>query len=301
MSLIIGSLELALIYSLIAMGIYISFKVMNIPDLTAEGSFTFGMAAMSACAAAGHPILGILLAVIAGAVAGLVTAFLQTKLRIPAILAGILTMTGLYTINLMVMKGSSNLTLLGITTVYDMAMKAIPLNGSLAKIVLSLIFVVIAVVLLEIFFKTNCGLCIRAIGDNEKMARSSSMNVDMYKMIALMISNALIALCGGLIACDQGYADMNSGAGMLVIGLAAVVIGEAFIRKRTIFAGLLSCILGSVIYRLILALAVTSRIFPAYTMKLLSAIIVTIALSIPAMQYYKEHYQLKKRDKHARD
>lgn len=299
MSLIIGSLQLGLIYSLIAMGIYISFRVLNIPDLTAEGSFTFGMAVMSACAAGGHPIAGIFLSLLAGAAAGLVTALLHTKLRIPAILSGILTMTGLYTINLIVMNGSSNLTLLGVTTIYDMVGVLLPMNFTSAKIMISLIFVVVAIVILVVFFKTNCGLCIRAIGDNETMARSSSMSVDLYKILGLMVSNALIALCGGLIACDQGYADMTSGAGMLVIGLAAVIIGEAFIRRRTIFAGLLSCVLGSIIYRLILAVAVSTRIFPAYAMKLLSAIIVTIALAIPAFKYYKENYQLKKRDRHA--
>ncbi|MBC3796950.1 ABC transporter permease [Acetobacterium tundrae] len=299
MSLVIGSLQLGLIYSLIAMGIYISFKVLNIPDLTAEGSFTFGMAVMAVCVTGGHPILGIFLSLLAGAAAGLVTALLHTKLRIPAILSGILTMTGLYTINLMVMGGSSNLTLLGVTTIYDMVGGGLPLSFTIAKILISLIVAVVMIAILVIFFKTNCGLCIRAIGDNEEMARSSSMSVDLYKTMGLMVSNALIGLCGGLIACDQGYADMTSGAGMLVIGLAAVIIGEAFIRRRTIFAGLMSCVLGSIIYRLILAVAVSTRIFPAYAMKLLSAIIVAIALAIPAYQYYKENYQLKKRNKHA--
>ncbi len=299
MSLVFGSLQLGLIYSLIAMGIYISFRVLNIPDLTAEGSFVLGMAVMTICAVGGYPVLGILLSLLAGGMAGLVTAFLQTKLRIPAILAGILTMTGLYTINLMVMQGSSNLTLLGVNTIYDMLGGLLPMAFSGAKIVVSLIFVLVTMVILILFFKTNCGLCIRAIGDNELMARSSSMSVDLYKSLGLMISNALIALCGGLVACDQGYADMNSGAGMLVVGLAAVIIGEAFIRRRTILAGLVSCVLGSIIYRFILAVAVSTRIFPAYAMKLLSAIIVTIALALPAYQYYKENYQLKKRDRHA--
>lgn len=299
MSLAIGSLQLGLIYSLIAMGIYISFRVLNTPDLTAEGSFVFGMAVMTISTVNGHPVLGIVLALLAGGLAGLVTALLQTKLRIPAILSGILTMTGLYTINLMVMQGSSNLTLLGVTTIYDLLGGLLPIDFEWAKILVSLLFVVIAMTVLVLFFKTNCGLCIRAIGDNEMMARSSSMSVDLYKIVGLMISNGLIALCGGLVACDQGYADMNSGAGMLVVGLAAVIIGEAFIRRRTILAGMFSCLLGSVIYRFILALAISTRIFPAYAMKLLSAVIVTIALAIPAYQYYKENYQLKKRDRHA--
>ncbi len=296
MTLAIGSLQLGLIYSLLAMGIYISFRILNTPDLTAEGSFTLGMAVMTVMVVAGHPLLGMLLAPLAGALAGLVTALLQTKLKIPAILAGILTMTGLYTVNLVVMGGSSNVTLLGVNTIFDLAVAA--LNVDLSKILVSLVIVLLAIGLMVVFFKTNCGLCIRAIGDNEKMARASSMNVDNYKMIGLMVSNGLIALCGGLIASDQGYADMTSGAGMLVVGLAAVIIGEAFIRRRTILAGMISCVLGSLVYRFILAGAISTQVFPAYAMKLLSAIIVTIALSIPAMRYYRENYQLKKRDHH---
>jgi len=299
MTLVLGSLQLGLIYSLIAMGIYISFRVLNIPDLTAEGSFVFGMAVMAMSLVQGHPILGIFLALLAGALAGLVTAFLQTKLRIPPILAGILTMTGLYTVNLLVMKGSSNLTLLGVDTVYDKIGDLLPLASSIAELMISLGIVLIALIVVHLFFKTNAGLCIRAIGDNEKMARSSSMNVDFYKSIGLMMSNALIALCGGLVACDQGYADMNSGVGMLVVGLAAVIIGEAFMGKRGILLGLISCVLGSIVYRFIIAVAINTRIFPAYAMKLLSAIIVTIALALPAYRYYKENYALKKRDRHA--
>ncbi len=289
MTLVIGSLQLGLIYSLLAMGIYISFRILNTPDLTAEGSFTLGMAVMTVMVVAGHPLLGMLLAILSGALAGLLTALLQTKFKIPAILAGILTMTGLYTINLMIMGGASNVTLLGVNTIFDLGFN---------KILISLTIAFTAIVILFAFFKTNCGLCIRAIGDNEKMARASSMNVDNYKMIGLMVSNGMIALCGGLIASDQGYADMTSGAGMLVVGLAAVIIGEAFIRRRTILAGLISCVLGSLLYRFILAGAISTQLFPAYAMKLLSAIIVTIALSIPAMRYYRENYQLKKRDHH---
>ena len=295
MSLIIGSLQLSLIYSILAMGVYISFRVLKTPDLTAEGSFTLGMAIMTMSTINGHPILGIILSIIGGAVAGLVTGFFQTKLKIPAVLSGILTTTGLYTINLMVMKGSSNLTLIGVTTVYDLAGKIIPLDYNRVKIFVSFLFVIVLVGIITTFFKTNCGLCIRAIGDNEKMARSSSMNVDLYRILALMISNGLIALSGGLIASDQGYADMNSGTGMLVVGLAAVVIGEAFIRNRSVLAGLISCLLGSIVYRIIMAVAVKTRVFPAYSMKLISAIIVTMALSIPVIQHYRKAYKLKRR------
>lgn len=297
MTLLIGSLQLGLIYSLLAMGIYISFRILNTPDLTAEGSFTLGMAVMTVMVVKGHPLLGIVMAILSGAMAGLVTALLHTKLKIPAILAGILTMTGLYTINLIVMGGSSNITLLGVDTIFDL-IRIFP-SFALGKVVISLSIALLAIVIIVLFFKTNCGLCIRAIGDNEKMARASSMNVDNYKIIGLMLSNGMIALSGGLIASDQGYADMTSGAGMLVVGLAAVIIGEAFIRRATILAGMISCVLGSLVYRFILAAAISTRIFPAYAMKLLSALIVTIALSIPAIRYYRENIKLKKRDQDA--
>ncbi len=295
MSLIIGSLQLSLIYSILAMGVYISFRVLNTPDLTAEGTFTLGMALMTMSSINGHPILGIFLAIIGGAAGGFLTGIFQTKLKITPVLSGILTMTGLYTINLMIMKGSSNISLIAVRSLYDLGGEVIPLSYNNSKIILSLLFVIILIGIITVFFKTNCGLCIRAIGDNEKMAKSSSMNVDLYRILALMVSNGLIALSGGLIAIDQGYADMNSGAGMLVVGLAAVVIGEVFIRKRSILAGLISCLVGSMVYRIIMAVAVKTRIFPAYSMKLISAVIVTLALSIPAIQHYRKNYKLKRR------
>ena len=301
MTIIYGAIQLGLIYSLLAVGIYISFRILNTPDLTAEGSFTLGMAVLATSATMGKPLLGLVLAMLAGALAGLVTAFLQTKLRIPPILSGILTMTGLYTINLIVMSGASNVTLIGVNTIYSPGIRLSPLPPDVSRILVTLLNVVLLTALLTVYFKTNSGLCIRALGDNEAMARASSINVSRYKSLALMISNSLIALSGALIASDQGFADMNSGAGMLVVGLAAIILGEVFFRRRAVLPGLLASIIGSLVYRFILTAAIRSNVFPSYWMKLLSALIVAGALSIPALRRYREQYKLRRRNVYVED
>lgn len=199
MTLLIGSLQLGFLYSIMVLGIYISFRILNIPDLTTEGSFTFGLAASSILTAAGHPLLGLVGAIIAGALAGSVTGFLQTKLDIHPVLAGILTMSGLYSINLFVMGGASNVTLLNNDTVFTLFLKVFPfMSKDAVKLFVAIAAVVIVTVLLTVFFKTSLGLSIRATGDNADMVRASSINVDAVKMIALAISNACIAFCGGL-------------------------------------------------------------------------------------------------------
>ena len=286
MTLLIGSLQLGFLYSIMVLGIYISFRILNIPDLTTEGSFTFGLAASSILTAAGHPLLGLVGALIAGALAGSVTGFLQTKLDIHPVLAGILTMSGLYSINLFVMGGASNVTLLNNDTIFTLCLKAFPfMSKDVAKLIVAVAAVVIVTVLLTVFFKTSLGLSIRATGDNADMVRASSINVDAVKMVALSISNACIAFCGGLIAQYQGFADVNSGSGMLVVGLASVIIGEVIVGKRGLEIGFFSSIFGSIIYRYIIAAATKSQIFPAYALKLVSACIVAAALALPAIRY----------------
>ena len=286
MTLLIGSLQLGFLYSIMVLGIYISFRILTIPDLTTEGSFTFGLAASSILTAAGHPLLGLVGALIAGALAGSVTGFLQTKLDIHPVLAGILTMSGLYSINLFVMGGASNVTLLNNDTVFTLFLKAFPfMSKDAVKLFVAIAAVVIVTVLLTVFFKTSLGLSIRATGDNADMVRASSINVDAVKMVALSISNACIAFCGGLIAQYQGFADVNSGSGMLVVGLASVIIGEVIVGKRGLEIGFFSSIFGSIIYRYIIAAATKSQIFPAYALKLVSACIVAAALALPAIRY----------------
>lgn len=294
MTLWIGSLQLGLLYGIMAIGIYISFRILDTPDLTAEGSFTFGLAVSAIIAVNGHPFLGIILAIVAGALAGAVTAFLQTKLFIHPVLAGILTMSGLYSINLWVMRGSSNLSLIGKDTIFKILQNISGLEANTAKTMLAIICAGVCIVLLIIFFKTQLGLCIRAVGDNAAMVSASSINVDRTKLVGFCLSNGLIALSGALIAQYQGYADINSGMGILVVGLASVIIGEVFLGKRGVSMGIFAAVLGSVVYRFIIAWATKSNFFPAYMLKLVSAIIVAIALAIPAFKYYKEVRKVKK-------
>lgn len=284
MTLFIGSLQLGLIYGFLAIGIYISFRIMNIPDLTAEGSFTFGLVVAAVFADLGHPILGIVLALAAGALAGVVTGALNVYLRIPAILAGILTMSGLYSVNLLTMDSKANLTLIGVDTIFSLTAPIFGGDLDLAKTLVNLVLVALAVFLIYTFFKTRIGLSIRATGDNEYMVRASSINIGVTKILALALSNAIIALSGGILAQYQQFADISSGVGMLVVGLASVIIGEAFLGQRGILCGLCAAVLGSIIYRLLIALAYQTNIFPSAAFRLLSAVIVTIALAIPAIK-----------------
>lgn len=299
MTLFIGSLQLGLIYGFLAIGIYISFRIMNIPDLTAEGSFTFGLVVAAVFADLGHPILGIVLALAAGALAGVVTGALNVYLRIPAILAGILTMSGLYSVNLLTMDSKANLTLIGVDTIFNLTAPIFGGDLDLAKTLVNLVLVALAVFLIYTFFKTRIGLSIRATGDNEYMVRASSINIGVTKILALALSNAIIALSGGILAQYQQFADISSGVGMLVVGLASVIIGEAFLGQRGILCGLCAAVLGSIIYRLLIALAYQTNIFPSAAFRLISAVIVTIALAIPAIKQLLD--MQRKRKENLRD
>lgn len=299
MTLFIGSLQLGLIYGFLAIGIYISFRIMNIPDLTAEGSFTFGLVVAAVFADLGHPILGIVLALAAGALAGVVTGALNVYLHIPAILAGILTMSGLYSVNLLTMDSKANLTLIGVDTIFSLTAPLFGGDLDLAKTLVNLVLVALAVFLIYTFFKTRIGLSIRATGDNEYMVRASSINIGVTKILALALSNAIIALSGGILAQYQQFADISSGVGMLVVGLASVIIGEAFLGQRGILCGLCAAVLGSIIYRLLIALAYQTNIFPSAAFRLISAVIVTIALAIPAIKQLLD--MQRKRKENLRD
>ena len=298
MTLFLGSLQLGLLYGILAIGIYISFRILNVPDLTTEGSFTFGLATSAMCAIGGHYILGIFLSIAAGALAGIVTGILQTKCRIHPILSGIITMSGLYTVNLAVMKNAVNVSLIGKDEIFTMISTALEgMSRDAVRCVVSLIFAAVVCLIMIWFFKTHIGLCIRATGDNEAMVSSSSINVDATKIISLAISNGCVGLSGGLLAQYQGFADINSSVGILVVGLASVIIGEVIMGRRGVTIGIISAVIGSIIYRYIIALATASHIFPAFALKLVSAVIVAIALSIPAV---KQAIALSKIKKEAR-
>ena len=293
MKLLVGSLQLGLLYGILALGIYISFRILSTPDLTTEGSFAFGLSVSAAVTAAGHPLLALPASIIAGAAAGSITGFLQTRLMIHPILSGIITMSGLYSVNLLVLGGASNLSLVRTSTLF----KLFPfMDKQTAMTMIPAIAVVICLILVILFFRTHIGMCIRAVGDNADMVRASSINVDLCKILAFAISNALIAFSGALIAQYQGYADISSGTGILVIGLASVIIGEAILGRKSVAVGFVSAIVGSVLYRYMIALATRYSPLPAYMLKLVSAVIVALALALPAMRLHMDVYRQKRRN-----
>ncbi|MDB7947475.1 ABC transporter permease [Faecalitalea cylindroides] len=274
LTIILKAIELGLIFSILSLGVYISFRVLNVPDLTVDGSFATGCAVCAVMTIAGHPYLGLLLAFVAGGLCGMVTAFLQTKMHMQPLLAGILTMVALYSINLRIMSGAPNISLFSTNTLFTLID---------SELLILLIFSLVIGFVLFGFFKTNLGLILRATGDNEVMVRSSSINVDRMKFIGMALSNGIVALSGALLAQYQNFADITSGTGMMVLGLAGIIIGEALLRKRTIGFGIASAIIGACIYRLLYQFALQFGI-PATDMNLMSAILVAITISLPYLK-----------------
>ena len=281
---LLGALQLGFLYAVMAIGVYITFRILDLPDLTVDGSFTLGMAVAAVVSVMGHPILGLIAGTAAGAAAGLVTGLLQTKISIHPILAGILTMTGLYTVNMFVMGEKSNLSLMGKDTVFTLFDKISPLSADADKLILAILICAAVTVVLAVFFHTRPGMAIRATGDNEEMVRSSSINANLSKCVGIALCNACVGLSGGAICQYQLFSDVSYGTGMVVIGLASVIIGETIIGRRSVTVGLISACIGSVIYRIIIAIALKFDIFPAYGLKLISSIIVVIALAMPGIK-----------------
>ena len=303
LSLMISALSQGMIYAPMALGVFVAFRVLNTPDLTIDGSFVTGMCVCAVVAISGHPYLALLCGLLAGALAGLVTGLLQTKLEINPILSGILTMTGLYTVNFMLLGGQSNLylqrtelnsagaeTQVASETLYKSFRSFMAgltgnrkFDGNLSALIVTALIVAVAVAALAVFFRTRTGIAIRATGDNEEMVRSSSINADRSRVLGIMISNALVAFSGALLCEQQRYADLNFGSGMLVVGLASVIIGQVFFGNRGVTLGILSAVADSLVYRAILQLAYKVEM-PSYAVKLLSAVIVVIALTIPRVR-----------------
>lgn len=282
---IANSILLGIEYGLLAVGVYITFRILDIPDLTVDGSFVLGMVVSAVVATTGHPVLGLLLGLVAGAAAGAVTGFLITAAKINPLLAGIITMTGLYTVNITIL-GGPNLTLLTATKVYSALQAAVPgMTQIVAQYAVVIVVTFGITALLAVFFKTETGLSIRATGDNEAMVRASSINTSGIKVATIALANALVALSGALLAQYQGFADIGSGSGMIVVGLASVIIGELVGGRFNVTAGLFCSIAGSVIYRVILALVLTGT-SSANAVKLISACIVAIFLALPAIRQH---------------
>ena len=279
-AVIFSALELGCIYALVALALFLSFRVLNIADMTTDSSFTLGCAVSATVALAGHPWLALPAAMAAGACAGSVTALLQTKLKIPSILAGIITNTGLYTVNLAVMGFSSNVNMMRSATIFTQLQ---PFFGSFYKLIPAAALTLLVGCLLVLFLRTRLGLSIRATGDNPDMVRASSINTGFTVTIGLMLSNAMTALSGAVLAQYQKTADINLGTGMVIIGLASLIIGETLLPRGKMWMKALGAILGSVVYRFIIAIALRLDL-PSECLKLISATIVALAIGLPAIK-----------------
>lgn len=282
-AVILSALELGCIYALVALALLLSFRILNIADMTTDGSFVLGCAVSAVMAVAGHPLLAFPAAMLAGAAAGFITAFLQTKFRIPSILAGIITNTGLYTVNLAVMGFSSNVNLLRTETLFTMTK---PVLGTVFKLIPSAVITCVMAAVLVLFLQTRLGLSIRATGDNPDMVRASSINTHFTITVGLCAANSLTALSGAVLAQYQKSADINVGTGMVIIGLASMIIGESLMPKGRLWLKALGTILGSILYRFIIAIALRMNV-PSECLKLISAVIVALAIGLPALRNTK--------------
>lgn len=280
--LIIPTVSQGLLWALMALGVYITFRVLDIADLSVEGTFPLGAAVASTALTAGlGTVSAFLLAAVAGALAGIVTALLTTKLKIPALLAGILTMIGLYSVNLHVM-GKANISLLRVDTVFSLV-RDWGVTDAVATFIVGLAAVLLVGVAIYWFFGTELGTAIRATGFNPQMARAQGISTDTMVVLGLLISNLLVALSGALVAQSNGFADVGMGTGTIVIGLASVIIGEVLFGTRSFKNCLISVILGSIVYRLVIAVVLQMGM-PPNDLKLFTAILVAAALAMPMMK-----------------
>lgn len=290
---VLTALNQGLMWGILAIGVFVSFKVLDFADMTCEGSIALGGAITAVTLQAGlHPILAVLFALLGGAGAGLITGLLHTKLRIPPILSGILTMTALYSINLRIMKDRASITMLNVKTLTSGLTDALVNSGlaykysvQMSNMIIALIFVALVIGAIYWFFGTEFGCTIRATGMNPKMCRAQGINTNTTIIVGLMISNALIALAGCLISQMQFNTTVSMGTGAIVIGLASIIIGEALTGKKFSFwARLIMLILGSILYRLVITMVLMIPGFNTNDLKLLTAIVVAVALAIPAIK-----------------
>ena len=279
-----------LVFGLVAIGVYLTLRVLAFPDLTVDGSYTLGGATTAVLIVNGvHPIPATLAAIGVGLCAGLVTGLLNTKLRLPALLAGILMMVGLYSINLRVM-GGANVSLLRQVTAFDKVAEVLGLrHGSITvSIIVAIAIAVVVFFILNWFLRTEIGLALRATGDNEQMVRSLGVDTDKNILMGCAISNGLVGLAGAVVAQGQGFADVGMGIGMIVMGLASVIIGEALFRPRGMARLLLAAIGGAFCYRLFITVALRLGMAPG-DLKLITAVLVVIALAVPFIRKKLRH------------
>lgn len=279
LDLIIPTVSQGLLWSIMALGVYLTFRVLDIADLTVEGSFPLGAAVAASMIVEGHhPLTAIFFAAIAGMLAGVVTGLLHTKLKISALLAGILTMIALYSVNLRIM-GKANVSLLRMDTIFTGFIN-LGMDGGQAVFCVGIVSTIFFSALIYWFFGTEIGTAIRATGFNQQMIRANGVNTDLTIIVGLLLSNALVAISGALVAQSNGFADVGMGIGTIVIGLASVIIGEVLFGTRSFKNCLLSVVAGSVVYRIVIAIVLRLDM-PPNDLKLFTAILVALALSLP--------------------
>ncbi len=300
LSILQSALELGCIYALVALALFLSFSILNIADLSTDGCFTLGCAVGAMVTLSGHPVLALFAAMGAGVCSGFVTAFLQTRMGVPSILAGIIVNTGLYTVNIAVMGFSSNVNLFACDTVFSLAKEKLPYGWyeDWYKLLITLAIIMVIGVILSLFLNTRLGLSIRATGDNEHMVRASSINPLFMITVGLCVANALTALSGAILGQYQKSCDINLGTGMVTIALASLIIGETLVGKGSMFKKITGVILGSCLYRFIVALALRLNV-PAEALKLVSAVIVAIAISFPYLREKSAFYRQRNRNRNA--
>ena len=295
LDLVLSTVSQGLLWAIMALGVFLTFRVLDIADLSVEGTFPLGAAVAATLIDAGHSVwFAMLIALIAGCIGGTVTALLTTKLKIPALLSGILTMIGLYSVNLMIM-GKANVPLLRAETVFTLTENLFGVSSVVATLIVGLVATVIVGAIMYWFFGTVLGTAIRATGCNPQMARAQGINTNVMVILGLLISNGLVALSGALVAQSNGFADVGMGTGTIVIGLASVIIGEVLFGTRSFKNWLISVVLGSVVYRAVIAIVLELGM-PPNDLKLFTAVLVAIALSLPLI---KTKFAIMKRSEEA--
>lgn len=295
LDLVLSTVSQGLLWAIMALGVFLTFRVLDIADLSVEGTFPLGAAVAATLIDAGHSVwFAMLIALIAGGIGGTVTALLTTKLKIPALLSGILTMIGLYSVNLMIM-GKANVPLLRAETVFTLTENLFGVSSVVATLIVGLVATVIVGAIMYWFFGTVLGTAIRATGCNPQMARAQGINTNVMVILGLLISNGLVALSGALVAQSNGFADVGMGTGTIVIGLASVIIGEVLFGTRSFKNWLISVVLGSVVYRAVIAIVLELGM-PPNDLKLFTAVLVAIALSLPLI---KNKFAIMKRSEEA--
>lgn len=275
--MLLGTIEQSLIFAIMVMGVYISFRILDFPDMTVDGSFPMGAAIVASCLVKGiNPMLALVIAILGGTVAGFITGFIHVKFKIANILAGIIVMTGLYSINIKIM-GRSNISLFSIKHLFNSGVNALIIIG---------VAVIICKICLDFLLKTKFGFILKALGDNETLVVSLGVDKDKLKIYGLMISNAVVSLAGGLYAQYQGFADVGMGTGTIVTGLASIIIGETIIRNKRRFAMTTTVIVGTIVYKAIITVALKIG-FNASDLKLITSVIVIAILAMKNGNFLK--------------